>query len=115
MKTTSAPSYSIRIYMAGNLAQAEQVCREFCWDGACVTVTPTNYIYKGGEESGFVVGFINYPRFPKTTFLLNRQAESLAERLMTSLCQSSYTIETPAETTWYSRREDDDAQKDAVS
>jgi hypothetical protein len=34
---------------------------------------------------------------------------------MTSLCQSSYTIETPAETTWYSRREDDDAQKDAVS
>jgi hypothetical protein len=27
--------------------------------------------------------------------------------LMSRLCQSSYTIETPDETTWYSRREDE--------
>lgn len=107
MKETIAPSCSIRIYMAGPLAEAEQVCREFCYDGGlCVTVTPTNYIYKGGEERGFIVGVINYPRFPLPASDLEARANSLANRLMERLFQTSFTLETPEQTKWYSRREE---------
>lgn len=106
MNIVKAPTCSIRIYMAGNIAMAEQICREFCYEvGECVTVTPTRYVYKGGDEAGFIVGFINYPRFARTPEQLVAAAQALATKLMTGLFQSSYTIETPEETTWYSRRE----------
>ncbi|HEX3141366.1 MAG TPA: hypothetical protein VHQ87_14995 [Rhizobacter sp.] len=103
---TSAASYPIRIYMAGPVAEAEKVCREFCYDvGFCVTVTPTKYVYKGGEEAGFIVGIINYPRFPMSAPALEDRAGELAALLMERLHETSYTIETPANTHWYSRRE----------
>ena len=42
------------IYMAGDLAQAKQVCREYCFEvGMCVHVEPVDFIYTGGEETGF--------------------------------------------------------------
>lgn len=103
---TSAASHFARIHIAGNLAVAEQACREFCMDvGECVTVTPTNFIYKGGEEIGVIVGFINYPRFPRSAQEIDQRAKSLADKLMVALCQSSYSIETPTLTTWFSRRD----------
>lgn len=105
MKITTAPSHSIHIWMAGPLEQAEQVCREYCYEtGFCVTVTPTRYIYTGGEETGFVVGLINYPRFPSEPAAILVRAHELGERLMERLCQSSFTIETPEQTRWVSRR-----------
>lgn len=102
----SSPSYSVKIWMAGNVADAEKVCRHFCWDvGLCVTVTPTNYIYTGGEQSGFVVGLINYPRFPALPNVIEETAERLAKALAEELCQKSWTIETHSQTYYYERAE----------
>lgn len=93
------------IFMAGDLAQARQVCREYCFAvGLCVTVEPLAFIYTGGEEAGFRVGLINYPRFPATEELLRQRAVDLADRLMKQLCQHSYSIVGPRETEWFSRR-----------
>jgi hypothetical protein len=100
-----APSYPITIFIAGDYDRARQIAREFCINvGACVTVTATSYIYKGGEEAGVIVGFINYPRFPSVANDLLTKAQQLAEDLMYGLCQSSYSIQTPEKTHWYSRR-----------
>jgi hypothetical protein len=93
------------IFMAGDLAEAKQVCREVCFDvGLCVTIDPTTYIYTGGEEAGFRVGLINYPRFPTTRDELYHKASDLAEKLMLRLRQHSYSIVGDGKTFWVSRR-----------
>ncbi|MGN8022889.1 hypothetical protein ACTJJ7_19475 [Phyllobacterium sp. 22229] len=105
IQTITAPSIRFEIFMAGDIAQAKQVCREHCFEvGLCVTIEPVDYIYTGGEESGFRVGLINYPRFPTDHDGLLTKATALADRLMHRLCQHSYSIVGPNETTWYSRR-----------
>lgn len=93
------------IYIAGDLAQAKQACREYCLEvGACVHVEVVDYIYTGGEEAGCKVGLINYPRFPQTQDGLRESAIALAERLRVGLCQHSYCIVGPDETEWVSYR-----------
>ncbi|MEG7677134.1 hypothetical protein U2060_15445, partial [Listeria monocytogenes] len=54
--------------------------------------------------AGVIVGLINYPRFPVANADILTRAEQLADDLMHGLCQHSYTIQTPTETLWYSRR-----------
>jgi len=100
-----ANTTQIQIYMAGDIAQAKQVCREYCFEvGLCVTIEPVDYIYTGGEEAGFRVGLINYPRFPATDDALLEKARGLADRLMRRLCQYPYSIVGAATTEWVSRR-----------
>jgi hypothetical protein len=95
MKHEKATSLDYTIYIAGDLEQAKQTCREWCMRvGGCVTVEPVAYIYTGGEETGVRVGFINYPRFPATEDILRSRA-----------CDS-YSIVGPRETEWFSRRPD---------
>ena len=104
---STAPTIRFDIFMAGDLAQAKQVCRQYCFDvGLCVTVEPVSYIYTGGEEAGIRVGLINYPRFPTTEEVLHERATTLAQTLMNHLCQHSYSIVGPRETEWFSRRPD---------
>lgn len=99
------PTIRFDIFMAGDVEQAKQVCREFCYDvGLCVTLEPVSYIYTGGEEGGFRVGLINYPRFPTSHYDLRQRARDLAAELMVRLCQQSYSIVGPESTEWYSRR-----------
>lgn len=105
MKIEQQPTIRLDIYMAGDLAQAKQVCREYCFEiGLCVHLEPVDFIYTGGEESGFKVGLINYPRFPSDLASLKATAQALATRLMERLCQQSFCIVGPAETEWFSRR-----------
>jgi hypothetical protein len=105
MRLTNVPTYWARIYIAGDLDTIKQVCREHCMEvGLCVTVEPTTYIYTGGEESGAVVGLINYPRFPSDLSELLAKAEALAMKIMERCCQLSFSIMTPETTTWHSRR-----------
>lgn len=102
---TKAPTIRFDIFMAGDIAQAKQVCRECCFEvGLCVTIEPVDFIYTGGEESGFRVGLINYPRFPTTEEALHDRAYLLADDLLQRLCQHSYSIVGPRETEWFSRR-----------
>lgn len=106
--TKYADSYPVQIFIAGDYELAKSIAREFCDQvGCCVTVTATSYVYTGGEESGVIVGFINYPRFPKTPAEINLYAYLLAERLLQGLDQQSYSIQNPEETTWISRRDAD--------
>ena len=99
------PTIRFDIFMAGDIAQAKQVCREYCFEvGLCVTIEPTDYIYTGGEETGFRIGLINYPRFPSDVSGLEARAQRLATAVMERLCQHSYSIVGPTETVWFSRR-----------
>lgn len=96
------PTIVVELFMAGDIGHAKQVVRRFCMDvPSCVTVTPTTFVYKGGEEEGFFIGFRNYPRFPSTAEELRGKAESLAERLRGELAQRSYMIvEAGGATAW---------------
>lgn len=105
MTIQKASSFSVRIYIAGDRHDAERICREFCFEvGHCVTVQDAQYIYTGGQEAGVVVGLINYPRYPKDATQIQSDAEALGRRLMEGLSQHSFSVETPTETIWFSRR-----------
>lgn len=105
MITKTAPTYTVDIFMAGDIAHAKTLCRMFCDGvGLCVTVTPTTYVYTGGAEEGFKVGLINYPRFPSEPERLVNMAERLGMLLMARLLQSSFSIVTPEGTRWFSIR-----------
>lgn len=103
----TAVSFTIRIWIAGNYARAEEICRTFCEQGFCVSICPMNYIYTGGEEAGVCVTIINYARFPRDPKDLKIWAENLAEHLRIGLHQQSFTIEDPDETRFFSMRPED--------
>lgn len=63
--------------------------------GWAVTVTPTNFVYTGGEEPGVIIGAIQYPRFPKEIKLIESHLYSLAHLLMTTFKQYRCTVEFP--------------------
>jgi ferredoxin len=98
---TRVDSFWATIYMAGSIEHAKQVCRTFCMArGLCVTVEPTTFIYTGGEEVGFRIGLINYPRFPTTPTDIINLADELGSVLRVELAQHSYSVVTPTETIW---------------
>lgn len=93
--------------MAGNIDVAKQTCREFCMTGLCVNIHKTDYIYTLGEEKGFCIELINYPRFPVENIVTLNKATELAELLMERCFQGSYSIMSPEKTYWVTRREGD--------
>lgn len=107
MKRIEAPSYPVSIFVAGSVWQAETICLNYCDEiGLCVTVTETVYCYTGGEESGVIVGLINYPRFPAEPAEIFAKAEALALLLIDGLGQQSASIQAPDKTVWISFRDD---------
>lgn len=102
------PTIRFDIFIAGDLAEAKKICRQYCFDvGLCVTVESVDFIYTGGEEAGLKVGLINYPRFPSTEADLCAHADTLGRLLMEGLFQQSFSVVGPAETKWSSRRSTD--------
>lgn len=101
----SAPSYTVRIWIAGDYHDAVRAVREFCEEGACFAVERVAFAYTGGMEDGVCVTRINYPRFPADPDALLGQTIRLAEHLRQRLFQDSYSVETPTQTHWFSRRE----------
>lgn len=61
----------------------------------CITITPTEFRYVDGNEPGVIVGWINYPRFPRTEIDITDRALSLAKRLKNGLNQQRVSIVTP--------------------
>jgi hypothetical protein len=105
--TEEAETYWVRIYVAGDIHYARQVCREECMrEGLCVTVEAVSSIYTGGEESGIVVGLINYPHFPAAEADILDRATQLGKLLTEKLCQRSFSIMTPQRTIRYFRQTD---------
>lgn len=106
MTTTVVTTYWAKIYISGPLHVIEQACREECFtNGLCVTVEPTRFIYTGGEETGAVVGLINYPRFPCEPQAISSKAKRLALHLLEATLQHSVLIMTPDITEWITKRE----------
>jgi len=99
-------TYWVKIYVAGDIKSIEESCRRFCMEGLCVTVTPTKFIYTGGQEDGAEVGLVNYPRFPSTPEAIRTKASFLALKLMEDCCQLSVLIVSPDGTTWVNRRKE---------
>lgn len=107
MNIKQEDSYWVKLYIAGPIGVAEQLIREECWrEGLCVTIEKTKFIYTGGEEEGYIVGFLNYPRFPKTSFEILNRAENICKILLDKTFQSSALIQTPEKAIWYSKREE---------
>ena len=97
-------TFYCNIFVAGDIAIIKQICREHCFEvGLCVTVTPTDYIYTGGEEAGAIIGLINYPRFPEDAHKIILKATKLGRILMEKCFQKSFSITMPGKTIRYSR------------
>lgn len=105
MRQNSVETIWYEILMAGDLADAKRTCREYCMAvGLCVTIEPTTYIYAGGEEAGFRVRLIHYPRFPSTDKALQQRAFELAGMLAGECYQHSFTLMNATKTWWQSSR-----------
>ena len=105
MRTETVKTHWVRIYMSGPIDIAKQAIRAECLrEGLCVTVEPTTYIYTGGEEAGFVVGLLNYPRFPVTPEALNARARDLMQKLLAATHQHSALMMTPTVAEWITLR-----------
>lgn len=111
MKRVQVNIYTVKLYMAGDIQRAKSFLEREVYppnQGLCVTLDPTTFIYTGGVEPGFVVGFINYPRFPSTGAALFDRATLIAESLMAHCCQLSCCLVGTDKTVWLSRRPEDD-------
>lgn len=101
-----APSFSVAIFVAGDIDVARRICRRHTMEvGLCVTVMPTEFIYTGGAETGVCIGLVNYPRFPKPASEIKEQANKLAVELRDELFQHTVLVVDQHETTWFTRRE----------
>lgn len=106
MKTLNAPTHLITLYLSGPIEVAKQALRAECLrEGLCVTIEPTTFIYTGGEEEGYRVGLLNYPRFPCTPEELEARAQVVAMALLEATHQHSALMVTPTTTRWFSKRE----------
>ena len=94
-----------RLYVGGNLQAAEMVCRAACFPkGLCVTIEPTTYIFAGGSEPGVCIGFIQYPPFPEEVATLRQKAIDVGRAVAEACYQWSFSIVTPGEIVYLSRR-----------
>lgn len=95
------PTYQIKIYLSGPIEEAKQIIRKHLMERPlCVTIEPTTFLYTGGEEAGYVVGLLNYPRFPTAPNELAVRAGILANLLLERTFQRSALLVTPEQTTW---------------
>lgn len=76
--------------------ELEKFCQDFVdLKGECVTVTRTKYIYTNGNETGAIIGFIQYPRFPRKEEEIKDRAIELAYIAMHKFKQQRVTVNTP--------------------
>jgi len=103
--TKDEPTFTAKLYVAGPIEQAKTIIRRECFPrGLCVTIEPTLYIYACGEEAGYVVGLLNYPRYPEAPAFLFTKAQMLLETLIRETHQWSGLLVTPDLTRFISRR-----------
>lgn len=89
-----------------SITDVEEIVDEFILDNdVCVTITPTQYRYPGGNENGVAIGMINYPRFPKLESKIDEESIKLANTLLTRLKQNRITIVRPKDTITLTNKE----------
>ena len=107
MQKTSCDTYWCKIFISGNPDWIRRVCQEYAHSyPICVTVTPTTYVYTGGEEQGVEIGLINYPRFPsESQDKLTERALHLGHTILNKTFQGSFSVMTPERTILFDRRD----------
>ena len=103
----TAVTHSFSLYVTGE--GIEEAVQDYCNEmGLCVTVTKTNYIFTGGSEEGYIIGLINYPRFPTKEWELKRIATNLGVYLI-GRCNpnGSFTLQGDRMTEFWSNRPGD--------
>lgn len=106
MAEMQCSTYWARIYIAGPIEVAKQILRAECMrEGLCVTIEPTHFIYTGAEEAGYVVGLVNYPRFPVEPDALHERAIKILHLLLDGTYQHSAMLMEPQRTLWFTKRE----------
>jgi hypothetical protein len=81
------------------MADVRSICDKYVNEiGDCITITPTEFRYVNGFENGAIVGYINYPRFPRTEKEILKRAMELAQRLKDGLGQMRVSVTTPKKT-----------------
>lgn len=99
-----APSATFIIYIAGDIGALMEACRAECdRAGWCVTVTPTTFVYTGGQESGAAIGVINYARFPTPVEEIENRVLHFARHLLCVLYQKSCSVVGPERTHYLTR------------
>ena len=102
-----ASSFWARVFVAGEYETCCRICREYCLlVGLCVDIKKTNYIYTGGAEVGVEVGLINYVPFSskESIDVVLKKAIELGRLLAEGNCQWSYSVLTPKQSLFFSRR-----------
>lgn len=105
------PAFNVQIWcglkegydgITHTIEEVEYICQKYVnTERNCVTVTPTTFIYVNCKEPGVVIGFIAYPRFPKTELEITNNAIELANILLNDLGQNRLTITTPKQSIMY--------------
>lgn len=94
-------TYTVTVYMGGDIEVAKQWLRRECYQsGLCVTIAPTLFIYTGGDETGFAIGFVNYPRFPSEPSDIWTRAVAVAMALVVECCQKTALIVATDRSEW---------------
>lgn len=106
MKAKICKTYWAKIYLSGPIEHAKQIIRADCLrEPRCFTIEPTTFIYPGGEEAGYMVELINYPRFKVSQIEILKRGRDLALKLISGTFQRSALLMTPDKTEWITRRE----------
>ena len=102
------PTYTATIYCGSRVSYSSDFMAEFEFAqfvkdyvndiGLGITVTKTEFFYTNGWEPGFIIGLINYPRFPSTPEKIRKIALELAEILLVKMNQNRVTVVFPDET-----------------
>lgn len=101
MNITTVPSFTAKLYIGGDIQTAKRLINKMVYfEGMCVTIDPTTFVYTGGEEAGMVIGLINYPRFPSAPEQIKAKATAIGDMLIRELNQRTYLILCSDETYW---------------
>ena len=106
--TTKVATFEIKIYIGSHFGYTSEsfsfddlkkIIVEYQLENTCsVRITPTTYLVKDYQESGWEISVINYPRFPKTESAIYAFAHGLAATLLKTLKQNRISFVTPNET-----------------
>lgn len=97
----TSKSFFATIHIAGDINYAGSLIRQWAMRGACVQLAECDYIYTGGSERGMTARIMQYPRFERPESEILDMAVELGTFLAHKLCQISFSIETPYNTTYY--------------
>lgn len=97
----TSKSFFATIHIAGDINYAGYLVRQWAMRGACVQLAECDYIYTGGSERGMTARIMQYPRFERPESEILDMAVELGTFLAQKLCQISFSIETPYNTTYY--------------